>query len=136
MVEPRQLIEHLVQSRGDRPELVATGHRRPRTQIAFCGFVHDAQNGMERLTHELTDSDVDEDRHEHDGGEREPEGDAKFVRARLEQTLQPHRDRHGIIPSTRHRQGEHHDGAAAIARESFGGDRSSRQVQDFCAFFR
>ena len=46
------------------------------------------QDGVERLAHEPADGEVDEDGHEHDGRNREPEGDAKSVRARLEQALQ------------------------------------------------
>ena len=46
-------------------------------------------------------------------GTREPEGDTKFVRARLGEALQADGDRHGVAFAPRHRQREHHQRAAA-----------------------
>ena len=136
LVEPLQLIEHLVQSRGDCTELVATRHRRPRAQIASGRLLHGAQNRAERLTDEPADGEVDEHRHEQNGRDREPECEEKSVRACLEETLQTHRHHDRRAPTTRHRQGEHHHRAAALAGRLFGGDGASRKLQDLHALFR
>ncbi len=79
---------------------------------------------------------MDEDRHQHDGGDREAERDAQPVRACLQQTLQTNRDRHGIVRATRHRQDEREHGAAAIARGRLRRQGPPRQLQDLRAFFR
>ena len=135
LIEAFELIEHLVQALGNRAELVAPGDDRPRVQVPRRRVRHGPQDQRERLSEQLADGEVDEDRHERDRGEGEPEGDAGALLSRLQQALEANRRGHRIALAARHRQRQHHDGVAAIVGGHLGGDGASRQLEHLGTLF-